>query len=121
MVNQITTNKAMVGPRLLQDETQTYDSKGLSTWFATKANARQEARNAAEDIKVWPGCLTDSELATVGTGGSKEQHVYRFIESLTRLDNRWKFSTGNANNFKKSSLYLRDRKLLVDRLLSNLG
>ena len=36
--------------RLLQDETQTSDSKGLSRWFASRADARRVAREAAAEI-----------------------------------------------------------------------
>lgn len=36
--------------RLLQDETQTHDSKGLSVWFASRADARRVAREAAAEI-----------------------------------------------------------------------
>lgn len=36
--------------RLLQDETQTHDSKGLSRWFASRVDARRVAREAAEEI-----------------------------------------------------------------------
>lgn len=42
--------------RLLQDETQTYDSKGLSVWFASRADARRVAREAAAEI-------TDDQVA----------------------------------------------------------
>jgi len=39
-------------PRLLQDETQTYDSKALSRWFASRPNARQEAREVAAALTI---------------------------------------------------------------------
>jgi hypothetical protein len=39
-----------VTARLLQDETQTYDSKGLSRWFASRPDARRVAREAAAGI-----------------------------------------------------------------------
>lgn len=42
--------RCIEAPRLLQDETQTYDSKALSRWFASRPNARQEARNVASEI-----------------------------------------------------------------------
>lgn len=67
----------------------------------------------------WPECLPDEQLAIVGTG-SPEQHVYSFLEKLSRLDSRWKFSTGNSLMFKRSSRYKAERKVLVDELLKKI-
>lgn len=36
--------------RLLQDETQTYDSKGLSRWLSSRLDARRVARQVAAEI-----------------------------------------------------------------------
>jgi hypothetical protein len=43
-------SRAVAEPRLLQDETQTYGSKGLSRWFASRPDARREAREVAHAI-----------------------------------------------------------------------
>lgn len=36
--------------RLLQDETQTYGSKGLSRWLSSRLSARRDAREASRAI-----------------------------------------------------------------------
>lgn len=51
--------------RLLQDETQDSQSKGLCRWFASRVNARQEASLVGEEIsreRMLEQCITVSEL-----------------------------------------------------------
>lgn len=36
--------------RLLQDDTQTHDSKGLPRWLSSRPDSRRIAREAAEEI-----------------------------------------------------------------------
>lgn len=69
--------------RLLQDETQDSQSKGLCRWFASRVNARQEATLVGEEIRrgrMLEKCLTVGELKAELTNDPEFDKAYKNIQ-----------------------------------------